>query len=322
MMIECLFKKLTDLHYKFFGSKTLKPLEQFCLEAWRASLADEDKQILDAQLEAAQFVQRGAGGAKVCFYYPKREDIPVFKTSVPVFHAATVVLRCPDPAKEPQMPVRIFVVRGRFFSIEFPKRAERYFKLHDTPEGLQVAQVVTHDTLHWTDNSRAPDSSRAPCTSRPLRERSESYIPPNEHMRVDGTRWKSRGMSPVFRIAIGLLCLMLAVVCLLLIAIGGPEGREREIGTAYAFIVAGAWAFALLVPWGRARPHSGAAGRLGVGMVAVCVGAAIEGHWGAVLFAGWVGYVAISFGLARKSTSAYRFIEAGQKEPGNRKRLP
>jgi len=147
-MIEVLFDKLAKLHFRLFGSKRLKPNEQLCLDAWRASLPENSRSVLEAQLKSAYLVQRQAGGAKVCFFYPDNVLAPLFKNQEPNHHVATVVLRATENSEKQRMAVKIFVHRGRFFSIEFPKRPERYLEQHGMKGmPLQVADVVVHQQI-------------------------------------------------------------------------------------------------------------------------------------------------------------------------------
>jgi hypothetical protein len=144
--MERLLNKLADLHFRLFGSKRLLPLEELCLNAWCKSLGDENKRILDANLKLP--TSRNGDGAKVCFYYRESKEIPLFRNTRPALHVATVMLKFVNGTTEQQMKVRIFVHEGRFFSIEFPKRPERYLQLHgmqDKP--LDVTEVVIHEKL-------------------------------------------------------------------------------------------------------------------------------------------------------------------------------
>jgi hypothetical protein len=129
-----------------FASKKLLPHERLVLDVWRASLSDEGRRILDAQLDAVALVQHQAAGAKVCFYYRKARDVPLFRTDQPDVHSATVLLRS-DGLSE-TMPVKIFVHRGLFFSIEFPKRPDRYMQQHHMQaQTLRVASVEGHISI-------------------------------------------------------------------------------------------------------------------------------------------------------------------------------
>jgi hypothetical protein len=148
-MIEALLKKVASLQHALFGGRSLLPHEQICLDAWRASLPADAKRVLDAQLAAVRLVQHQAGGAKVCFYYRDDESIPLFGTEQPDLHVATIVLRTTGGTNGDQtMRVRVFVHRGRFFSIEFPKRPERYMQQHAMrSDALQVGAVENHMIL-------------------------------------------------------------------------------------------------------------------------------------------------------------------------------
>jgi hypothetical protein len=149
-MIEALLKKVASLQHALFGGRNLLPHEQICLDAWRASLPADGRRVLDAQLAAVRLIQHQAGGAKVCFYYGDEESIPLFGTEQPDLHVATIVLRTAGGTDGDQtMRVKVFVHRGRFFSIEFPKRPARYMQQHGMrPDALQVGAVEHHMMLN------------------------------------------------------------------------------------------------------------------------------------------------------------------------------
>lgn len=133
---------IARLWNRLFASKKLLPYERLVLDAWQASLSGEGQRILRAQLEAVSLVQHQAGGAKVCFYYRGDRCMPLFSAVQPDLHAATVLLR--DEGAE-TLRAKIFIHRGRFFSIEFPKRPSRYMQQHHMREhALQVASVEGH----------------------------------------------------------------------------------------------------------------------------------------------------------------------------------
>jgi hypothetical protein len=112
------------------------------LEAWRDKLTTESMHILDAQLAATYFVQRQGGGAKVCFYYPRGKEIPLFAVQEPDVQVARVTLKTSAGSDVQRMVVKLFVHRGKFFSMEFPKRPERYMEQHRMQrETLQVENV-------------------------------------------------------------------------------------------------------------------------------------------------------------------------------------
>ncbi len=131
-----------------FNRTTLLAFEQLCFDAWRSSLVDDAREILDKQLTTVRLIQRQAGGAKVCFYYRNGEPSVSLQPDRPDLHAATVVLKKQAGTTEQTMRVKVFVHRGRFFSLEFPKRPERYAQQHgiDLKE-LIIAHVETHEAL-------------------------------------------------------------------------------------------------------------------------------------------------------------------------------
>jgi len=145
-MIESILRKTAQFWNRMFSSKELLPYERLALDAWRATISQGNKNILDAQLDAAQFVQHQAAGAKVCFYYHEGRDMPLFRAKEQNLHAATVLLRSPDGLET--LRAKVILHRGRFFSIEFPKRPERYMQQHDMQvQALQVAGVESHAQL-------------------------------------------------------------------------------------------------------------------------------------------------------------------------------
>jgi hypothetical protein len=144
-MMERLFHLLASIHNRLFGSKRLLPHEKLCLDSWRDSLTNHAKNVLDAQLASLQFVQRQAAGAKVCFYFWKSKTPPLFDQAAPDLKVATVVL---ETSNGEQMPAKIYVHRGRFFSIEFPKRPDRFLEQYGmTGLLLKLAEVNVHVDL-------------------------------------------------------------------------------------------------------------------------------------------------------------------------------
>jgi hypothetical protein len=140
--------QLLDAFHRLFPSTRLLDYEQLCLHAWRGTLTESAKRVLDAQIGTAYFVQRQANGARVCFFYPARKEMQLFRDQSPDLHVATVVLRSHGGSNLQTMRVKIYVHRGRFFSIEFPKRPERYWEQHSM-QGLplDVERVDIHHEL-------------------------------------------------------------------------------------------------------------------------------------------------------------------------------
>ena len=145
-MSKSILNGVAHVWNRLFASKKLLSHERLVLDAWRASLSDEGRRILDAQLDAVALVQHRAAGAKVCFYYRKDHDVALFQPYQPNLHAATVLLRS-DGLSE-TMRVKIFVHRGQFFSMEFPKRPDRYMQQHHMQaQTLLVASVEKHISI-------------------------------------------------------------------------------------------------------------------------------------------------------------------------------
>jgi len=145
-MIEAFLRKVASLHHTLFDDRSLLPHEEICLEAWRTSLPDNGKRILDAQLAAVRLVQHQADGATVCFYYKNEENIPLFGPEQPDLHAATVILRITgDTNKDEIIRVKVIVDRGLLFSIEFSEWPVCSIHQHGMQSGvLQVVVVKNH----------------------------------------------------------------------------------------------------------------------------------------------------------------------------------
>lgn len=146
-MIESILKKTAQFWNRIFSTKELLPYERLALDAWRATISENNKNILDAQLDVVELIQHQAADAKVCFYYQEGRDMPLFRAKEPDLHVATVLLRSSPDGLE-TMRAKVILHRGRFFSIEFPKRPKRYLQQHHMHmEALQVAGVETHAQL-------------------------------------------------------------------------------------------------------------------------------------------------------------------------------
>jgi hypothetical protein len=148
MSMASIVKTVLDLYHRAFPETQLLNHEQLCLDAWENTLSSNARDILGLQLATSYYVQRQAMGAKVCFYYPDGKEMPLFANRDPDVHAATVTLRTDDGSNLQRMPVKIFVHRGRFFSIEFPKRPKRFLGQHSmNNRPLEVDKVEIHRHL-------------------------------------------------------------------------------------------------------------------------------------------------------------------------------
>lgn len=146
--MEGIFSYLSRFYYRLSDKNKLLPFEKMCLDAWRNSLSERQKTTLDTQLKSIDVVQHQAGGAKVCFFQVMQKSVPLFPNQKPDQCVAHVILKSGDAPSAPTMPAKIFVQRGRFFSIEFPKRPRRYMKLHGMNEQtLRVVEVVAQKSL-------------------------------------------------------------------------------------------------------------------------------------------------------------------------------
>ena len=86
------------------------------------------------------FVQRQAAGAKVCFYCddavsddsrPEKCDVKLSVSRATDQRVEEVVLTgSSGRSSEFEMRAAIFIHKGKLFSIEHPKRLERYFEQH------------------------------------------------------------------------------------------------------------------------------------------------------------------------------------------------
>jgi hypothetical protein len=135
---RCLAADANDKHMNLIQSllntlkrrTVLKSYEQQCIDAFLAALDPTIRSVLTEQLSSASVIQRQSGGAKLCFYYPEKAAIPVLSNTSPDVHAATVTLGTDNLDKDKLMPVKVFVHRGKFFSLEFPKRPTRFVEQH------------------------------------------------------------------------------------------------------------------------------------------------------------------------------------------------
>ena len=149
--------KISNFYFRLFGNRSLGELEKLCLDAWRDTLSAPDRSILDRQLEQRPHIQKQAAGAKVCFYYDDEAHLPLFPDTRPDVNVATVVLESTAAPGE-RMKVKLFTHRGRFFSIEFPKRPERYMELHGMDAAsLRVHKVIPHPATEQASGSAAEE---------------------------------------------------------------------------------------------------------------------------------------------------------------------
>jgi hypothetical protein len=141
--MQLLFDALTRWPRLLFGSKQLLPLEDLCFSAWRQSLPEQARAILERQLAQVAYIERQAGGAKAIFRYPSGKPDMLFPNTEPDQVAASIVLgSCSDVRPEHTFGVKLFVHRGRLFSIEFPKRPDRLLEKHGLTEtDLRVLRV-------------------------------------------------------------------------------------------------------------------------------------------------------------------------------------
>ena len=141
--MQLLFDALTRWPRLLFGSTRLLPLEELCFTAWRQTLPEDTRAILEGQLEQAAYIERQAGGAKAIFRYPSGKPDTLFANTAPDQVAAKVILGASvDARPEHTFGVKLFVHRGRLFSIEFPRRPDRLLEKHGLTESeLHVIRV-------------------------------------------------------------------------------------------------------------------------------------------------------------------------------------
>lgn len=142
--MERFLNSIAKLHFRLFGTKELSRLEARVVEAWRNTLGPSDRTILDAQIRAADMIQRQAAGARLVFYYPDRpkQPIPSFTNRQPDLHVADVFLGEEGASEDRVMRMKIYLNRGRLASVEYPKRPDRYREQHKmTHDQLQVLRV-------------------------------------------------------------------------------------------------------------------------------------------------------------------------------------
>jgi len=141
--VQLVFDTITRWSRLLFGSKQILPLEELCLRAWRHSLAEQSRAILDRQIEQASYIERQARGAKVIFRYPSGKPDVLFANAAPDQVAAIVVFGSrADARPQREFGARIFVHRGRLFSIEFPKQPDRLLEKHTIAiDDLHVVRV-------------------------------------------------------------------------------------------------------------------------------------------------------------------------------------
>ena len=141
--MQLLFDALTRWPRLLFGSTQLLPLEQLYFTAWRQTLPENTRVILERQLEQVAYIERQTGGAKAIFRYPSGKPDTLFANTEPDQVAAQIVVGSPDDVRAAHtFHVKLFIHRGRLFSIEFPKRPDRLLEKHGLSESdLRVIRV-------------------------------------------------------------------------------------------------------------------------------------------------------------------------------------
>lgn len=104
----------------YAGSGKLRPHEQAVLDAWRGSLSERGRELLDAQLDGFDLVQRHAGDKLVSFYGPGTDAASrvLFPLRARDAAIARVTLRSPQSARKP-LRATIVIHAGRLHSLEF-----------------------------------------------------------------------------------------------------------------------------------------------------------------------------------------------------------
>lgn len=141
-MIESILGRWSHFLNRCLSNQRFRSYEEKVLHAWRDTLSEKERQTLDAQLLAADLMQRQAGDAKVCFCYPPKTGLPMFGNQEPCAHVATVCLSDSGADERRRMNVKLFLVNGKFFSLEFPKRPARFMPQRGMRlDALQVIAV-------------------------------------------------------------------------------------------------------------------------------------------------------------------------------------
>lgn len=141
--MERILDSLARLHFRLFGKKELSRLERHIISAWRESLGEREREILDTQVSTAHIIQRQAGGARLVFYWLDSGDsIRLFPNQEPDLHAADIFIGEVGAPLERTMRVKLYMNRGRLASVEYPKRPDRYFELHKMPADKLVVLGV------------------------------------------------------------------------------------------------------------------------------------------------------------------------------------
>lgn len=140
MSFSLTLKKLRQW-LKHGSSAQLRPYETASLDAWRQTLPEQGRVLLDEQLTRLTFRQRQGDGKLVCFYdmadraatqWPKELLFPCQLSEVAV---ARVFLKAKSERTSREIKADVALCRGRFFGLEFsrsPLLLEDGFKMLKT----------------------------------------------------------------------------------------------------------------------------------------------------------------------------------------------
>lgn len=140
-IIEYILCTTTNFYYNFFGTTKLFSYEELCLNAWKQSLSEPSRIILAKQLAQVKFVQHQANNLKVCFYYSKKLNYPLFECCDLDTNVAIIFLNS-KIQENVFLKANIFIHRGHLFSIEFNKYPKDYsYKYGIDLNTLKIANI-------------------------------------------------------------------------------------------------------------------------------------------------------------------------------------
>lgn len=138
---------LNPILHRIFDDRHFGGLELVALLSWRENLNQDQKAILDKQLDMLNLVQKGAGGAKVAAYYKGKQQVPLFQNIRENLKIATVEFSDFEKPQSTPLRANIFLHAGRIFSVEYPKPPARFAKKHGLKlENFRVTDLIIHES--------------------------------------------------------------------------------------------------------------------------------------------------------------------------------
>jgi hypothetical protein len=119
---------ISDIINNLILTKDLHFYEKLVLDSWSGTLKDNVKSVLDSQFKTARHVQRGGGDAKIIFFYPKDVDCRRLLIDENFKNGLVAKVMLAAHGTEKTLEVRIYIHKGKLFSIEFPGRPKYYMK--------------------------------------------------------------------------------------------------------------------------------------------------------------------------------------------------